>query len=47
MQRFGTIEFEMRDWENGFYVTFRIPFSAKNMEVVLTFRNSANIRIIQ
>jgi len=44
---FTIIEFDLRDWENGFFVSFKIPFSRDNYEAVVGLRNSANIKLIK
>lgn len=44
---FTVIEFEIRDWENGFFVRFRIPYSPHNYDAVLALRDSALIKLIR
>lgn len=43
---YKSIEFQIRDWENGFFVTFRIPYSIKNYEAVIRLPGSAEIKLL-
>lgn len=50
MQRkltYTTIQFDLRDWENGYFITVRIPYSQRNLDGVLLLRNSACITLIK
>jgi hypothetical protein len=44
---FKYIEFDMRDWSNGFFITFRIPFTEYDYVAVVDLPGSANIRLIK
>jgi len=41
------IKFDVRDWENGFWVSFRIPFTWDNWDAVIALPGSANIEVIK
>ena len=41
------IEFDVRDWDNGFWVSFRIPFTQENYERIIGIAGSAQIKLIK
>lgn len=41
------IQFDYRSWDEGFFVTFKVPFTEEAYEAVLQMRNSANITLIK
>jgi hypothetical protein len=41
------IEFEVRDWTNGFYLKFEIPFTNDNYAAVVAMPGSANIKLLR
>jgi hypothetical protein len=46
-KRIFSINFEYRDYDNGFFVVFDIPYSEENYEAVCLMPNSANIKLIR
>lgn len=42
-----TIEFDVRDWKTGFFVSFRIPYTDENYATVVALPGSANIKLIK
>jgi len=47
IMNYTAIEFDLRDWENGFFLTFRIPFSLENYSAVVALPDSASIKLIK
>lgn len=45
--RYDVISFEVRDWPNGFFVEFAIPYTEENYANVVAIPGSANIRLIR
>lgn len=46
LSRIRIIKFDFRDWENGFFVTFQIPFSLDNYNAIVAMPTSSNITLI-
>lgn len=44
---YSAIEFDIRDWANGFFISFRIPYSPDNYLNVIEIPGSANIKLIR